>query len=128
MSKKSSIAIFLAATGALTIATTETNKINAGDNDLGGLKECIFDGKYPDPGPVPEDKLTYKVGDKVKCKTGGWGEGIVTQLWYREDLWETGRYAPYQVLLESGDVILVPRDSNFFVKNYKNRIDDYNQN
>ena len=43
MSKKSSIAIFLAATGALTIATTETNKINAGDNDLGGLKEWNTD-------------------------------------------------------------------------------------
>ena len=39
MPKKNSIAIFLAATSALTIATTETNTLNAGENDLGGLKE-----------------------------------------------------------------------------------------
>ena len=43
MPKKSSIAIFLAATSALTIATTETNKLNAGENDLGGLKEWNTD-------------------------------------------------------------------------------------
>ena len=43
MSKKSSIAIFIAATSALTIATTETNVLNAGENDLGGLKEWNTD-------------------------------------------------------------------------------------
>ena len=39
MPKKSSIANFLAATSALTIATTENHTLNAGENDLGGLKE-----------------------------------------------------------------------------------------
>ena len=43
MSRKNSIAIFLAATSALTIATTETNNLNAGENDLGGLKEWNTD-------------------------------------------------------------------------------------
>ena len=43
MPKKSSIAIFLAATSALTISTTETNTLNAGENDLGGLKEWNTD-------------------------------------------------------------------------------------
>ena len=43
MSKKSSIAIFIAATSALTIATTKTNVLNAGENDLGGLKEWNTD-------------------------------------------------------------------------------------
>ena len=43
MSKKSSIAIFIAATSALTIATTETNVLKAGENDLGGLKEWNTD-------------------------------------------------------------------------------------
>ena len=42
MPKRSSIAIFLAATSALTIATTETNTTNAGEN-LGGLKEWNTD-------------------------------------------------------------------------------------
>ena len=43
MSKKSSIAIFLAATSALAITTSETNTLNAGENDLGGLKEWNTD-------------------------------------------------------------------------------------
>ena len=43
MLKKSSIAIFIAATSALTIATTEKNLLNAGENDLGGLKEWNTD-------------------------------------------------------------------------------------
>lgn len=83
------------------------------------LKKCIFDGKIPEPGPVPTDKLTYKVGDHVICKTDKWVEGIITQLWYREELWETGRYAPYQVLLENYQLIWVPRDSEIFIKPVK---------
>lgn len=80
------------------------------------LKKCIFNGKIPDPGPIPTIKLKYKVGDKVKCKLEKWMNGIVTELWYREDLWQTGRYAPYQVILENGDLICVPRDSEIFIK------------
>ena len=43
MQKKSSIAIFLAATSAIAITTSETNNLNAGENDLGGLKEWNTD-------------------------------------------------------------------------------------
>tara|TARA_Y100000813_G_C23933188_1_gene244418 strand:- start:41 stop:280 length:240 start_codon:yes stop_codon:yes gene_type:complete len=43
MPKKSSISIFLAATSALTIATTDTNPLSASENDLGGLKEWNTD-------------------------------------------------------------------------------------
>ena len=43
MPKKSSIAIFLAATSALARTTSETNTLNAGENDLGGLKEWNTD-------------------------------------------------------------------------------------
>tara|TARA_Y100000991_G_scaffold199546_1_gene171317 strand:- start:625 stop:864 length:240 start_codon:yes stop_codon:yes gene_type:complete len=39
MKKKNSIAIFLAATSALAITTSEDFSLKAGDNDLGGLKE-----------------------------------------------------------------------------------------
>ena len=42
MKKKNSIAIFLAATGALAISTTD-NFSKAGENDLGGLKEWNTD-------------------------------------------------------------------------------------
>ena len=43
MQKKSSIAIFLAATSAMTIATSETNALKAGDKSIGGLKEWNTD-------------------------------------------------------------------------------------
>ena len=43
MPKRSSIAIFIAATSALAISTTTTNTAKSGDNDLGGLKEWNTD-------------------------------------------------------------------------------------
>ena len=43
MEKRSSIAIFLAATSALTITTSENLSLQAGENDLGGLKEWNTD-------------------------------------------------------------------------------------
>ena len=43
MRKKNSIAIFLAATSALAISTTENHTLKAGENDLGGLKEWNTD-------------------------------------------------------------------------------------
>jgi len=59
MSKKSSIAIFIAATSALTIATTETNVLKAGENDLGGLKEWNTDM------PVDADYILDKEAQKL---------------------------------------------------------------
>tara|TARA_Y100000766_G_C18360545_1_gene343880 strand:+ start:57 stop:299 length:243 start_codon:yes stop_codon:yes gene_type:complete len=43
MSKKSSIAIFLAATSALAISTAENTNLKASEGDLGGLKEWNTD-------------------------------------------------------------------------------------
>ena len=43
MPKKSSIAIFLAATSALAISYAENQNLNAAENDLGGLKEWNTD-------------------------------------------------------------------------------------
>jgi len=43
MPRKSSIAIFIAATSALAISTVETNSVKSGENDLGGLKEWNTD-------------------------------------------------------------------------------------
>ncbi len=43
MKKKSSIALFLAATSALTITTTEDFSLKAEENYLGGLKEWNTD-------------------------------------------------------------------------------------
>ena len=43
MPKRSSIAIFIAATSALAISTTTTNSAKSGENDLDGLKEWNTD-------------------------------------------------------------------------------------
>ena len=43
MQKNSSIAIFIAATSALAITTSDTNQVKSGENDLGGLKEWNTD-------------------------------------------------------------------------------------
>jgi hypothetical protein len=43
MPKKSSIAMFIAATSALAITTADTNPVKSGENDLGGLKEWNTD-------------------------------------------------------------------------------------
>ena len=43
MPKRSSIAIFIAATSAVAISTTTTNSAKSGENDLGGLKEWNTD-------------------------------------------------------------------------------------
>ena len=43
MRKKSSIAIFIAATSALTITSSDNLSLKAGENDLGGLKEWNTD-------------------------------------------------------------------------------------
>ena len=43
MPKKSSIAIFIAATSALAISTADNNSVKSGENDLGGLKEWNTD-------------------------------------------------------------------------------------
>ena len=43
MKKKNSLAIFIAATSALSITTTENFSLRAGENDLGGLKEWNTD-------------------------------------------------------------------------------------
>ena len=43
MQKKSSIALFIAATSALAISSAENTTLKASENDLGGLKEWNTD-------------------------------------------------------------------------------------
>ena len=63
MPKKSSIAMFLAATSALTIATTETNTLNAEESDLGGLKEWNTD--MPIDAEFVLDSQAQKIADEA---------------------------------------------------------------
>ena len=43
MNKKSSISLFIAATSALAISTSNNSHLKAGESDLGGLKEWNTD-------------------------------------------------------------------------------------
>ena len=64
MSKKSSIAVFIAATSALAISTVDNNAIKAGENDLGGLKEWNTD--MPVDADFILDKKAQELADEAK--------------------------------------------------------------
>ena len=64
MEKKSSLAIFLAATSALAITTSKDLSLKAGENDLGGLKEWNTD--MPLEADFILDDEAQKIADEAK--------------------------------------------------------------
>ena len=64
MPKKSSIAIFLAATSALAISSTENTTLKASENDLGGLKEWNTD--MPVDADFKLDARAQELADEAK--------------------------------------------------------------
>ena len=64
MKKRNSIAIFLAATSALAITTSEDFFLKAGENDLGGLKEWNTD--MPLEADFILDDEAQKLADEAK--------------------------------------------------------------
>ena len=64
MKKKNSIAIFLAATSALAITTSENFSLKAGENDLGGLKEWNTD--MPLEADFILDEEAQRLADEAK--------------------------------------------------------------
>ncbi len=63
MPKKSSIALFIAATSVLSIATTEDISLKAGENNLGGLKEWNTD--MPIKADFVLDENAQKLADEA---------------------------------------------------------------
>ena len=65
-----------------------------------------------------ETPLRFKVGDRVKCcvDEGRWASGTVIELWYTEDSFAQGFYAPYQVELDEGRLIFAPEDSDACIR------------
>ena len=63
MPKRSSIALFIAATSALTIAASEDISIKAAENDLGGLKEWNTD--MPLDADFILDEEAQKIADEA---------------------------------------------------------------
>mgnify|MGYP001409994821 CR=1 FL=1 len=64
MSKKSSIAIFIAATSALAISAVDNSALKADQNDLGGLKEWNTD--MPVGADFLLDKEAQRLADEAK--------------------------------------------------------------
>ena len=64
MFKKSSIAIFIAATSAITISTVENSNLKAAENDLGRLKEWNTD--MPVDADFKLDARAQKLADEAK--------------------------------------------------------------
>mmetsp|Transcript_11593 Transcript_11593/g.31240 ORF Transcript_11593/g.31240 Transcript_11593/m.31240 type:complete len:270 (-) Transcript_11593:256-1065(-) len=55
-------------------------------------------------------ELRFANGLKVQCRVGadpvtGWAAGTIVALWYREEAWPSGAYAPYQIKLDDGRLI-----------------------
>ena len=63
MQKRSSIAIFLAATSALAISSAENQNLKASENDLGGLKEWNTD--MPIDADFKLDKRAQELADEA---------------------------------------------------------------
>jgi hypothetical protein len=65
-----------------------------------------------------ETPLRFKVGDRVKCcvDEGRWASGTVIKLWYTEDSFAQGFYAPYQVELDEGRLVFAPDDSDACIR------------
>ena len=76
MSKKSSIAVFLAATSALTFSTADSNSLKAGESDLGGLKEWNTDMPIEADFVLDENaqKLAEEAAKSSACVPIGEGE------------------------------------------------------
>ena len=76
MPKKSSIAIFLAATSALAISAADTNVAKSGEGELGGLKECNTDMSLDADFILDEDaqKIADEAAKSSACIPIGEGE------------------------------------------------------
>ena len=76
MPKKSSISIFIAATSALAISTTNTNFVKADDSDLGGLKEWNTDMALDADFKLDEDaqRIADEAAKSSTCIPIGEGE------------------------------------------------------
>ena len=67
MPKRSSIAIFLAATSALAISSAENQNLKASENDLGGLKEWNTD--MPIDADFKLDKRAQELADEAAAES-----------------------------------------------------------
>ena len=67
MPKKSSIAMFIAATSVLAISSSDSTALKAGENDLGGTKEWNTD--MPLNADFILDEKAQKLADEAKASS-----------------------------------------------------------
>jgi len=77
------------------------------------------EAEWPPQQEVPA--LRFDIGTAVLCKVGGssnggWAPGHIIQLWYREQTWPEGAFAPYKIKLEDGRDIFAPADMDQIIK------------
>lgn len=74
------------------------------------------DAEWP-PEPEPQE-LRFEVGTDVLCRVGptNWAPGKVLQLWYRENEWPEGVFAPYKIRLHDGRDIFAPKDMDQIIR------------
>jgi hypothetical protein len=89
----------------------------------GDILEKWFNGEDAEWPPMSPDneapvELRFNVGAAVFCRVGpdNWESGTISQLWYREDKWPDGAFAPYQIVLDDGRAIFAPFDSDQVIR------------
>lgn len=88
-----------------------------------GIMECIAS---PELNEKRRKLLRFAVGSRVECRTGAgprsWSKGTIVAQMYREEGFENGEVAPYQIKLDAdednaeGSLIFAPADENDLVR------------
>jgi hypothetical protein len=84
-----------------------------------------YEGEDADWPPMDEEpefpELRFQVGTRVLCRVGpdatkDWAPGKITLLWYRENTWPKGSFAPYKIELDDGRMIFAPGDMDQVIR------------
>jgi len=82
-----------------------------------GFKACL---ETPEKVAEKIKQLRFKIGDEVQCKTSldenPWSTGEVVAIMYHGDSMPPGQVAPYQVKLDTGDLIYAPIDDDAIIR------------
>eukprot|EP00931_Biecheleriopsis_adriatica_P048104 TRINITY_DN27786_c0_g2_i1.p1 TRINITY_DN27786_c0_g2~~TRINITY_DN27786_c0_g2_i1.p1 ORF type:complete len:502 (+),score=100.96 TRINITY_DN27786_c0_g2_i1:58-1563(+) len=82
-----------------------------------GFKACL---ETPEKLAEKIKQLRFKIGDKVQCKIDNpdhWSNGEVVDIMYHDDeCMLPGVLAPYQVKLDSGNLIFAPVDDDLVIR------------
>lgn len=80
-------------------------------------------GEFAEWPPMDDElpRLRFDVGTRVLCRIGpdakkDWTPGTIVQLWYAEETWPPGSYAPYKIKLDDGRSIFAPGDVDQVVR------------